>query len=685
MDNQSHATPTGDQFKISYDLLRTRLEDRLAEQIIREPENWLTFARRLESNYPNILSLYKQLYAGQGDWLSYLNDLLYMAACMWFDRPPDLKILDETRQAHPLWFQSNEMLGGVCYVDLFAGNLDGVRKKIPYFKELGLTYLHLMPLFRVPEEESDGGYAVSSYREVHPPLGTMGELSTLASDLRRVGISLVLDLVINHTSDEHDWALRAQTGDPEYEAYYHMFYDRVMPDAYEAHLREIFPDEHPGAFTFRPDMEKWVWTTFHTYQWDLNYANPEVFTRMAREMLFLANIGVEVLRLDAVAFTWKELGTNCENLAQAHTLIQLYNAITRLVAPALLLKSEAIVHPDEVSKYIAPYECQLSYNPLLMALLWNSLATREVRLLKLSLSERFTINPACAWVNYVRVHDDIGWTFSDEDAGRLWINAYDHRQFLNAFYTGRFEGSFARGLPFQENQLTGDARISGTCASLAGLEKAVFEETEVEVELAIRRITLIHGVILTIGGIPLIYLGDEVGTLNDYSYKDDPAKTFDSRWVHRPTIDWGKMEKRLNPDTIEGRIYGRLHQMIRLRKEHPALKGGDMEVIEFENEHVLGYVRRNKDQRLILLANFSERGQMIPDGVMEDYGLYPPYTELISGLSVPKGEISLQAYQFACFSNKINVTAQPSRVGVGGGVVLGGEAPPKTTPPIHSG
>ena len=427
-------------------------------------------------------------------------------ASSWFNRPLDLRELDNAREKNPLWFQSNQMLGGVCYVDLFAGDLKGVKSKIPYFKELGLTYLHLMPLFKAPESENDGGYAVSSYREVHPPLGTMKQLASLAREFRQAGISLVVDLVFNHTSDEHLWAERAKAGDEDYMDFYRIFPSREMPDRYEQNLREIFPEEHSGAFTFFPDLFKeggWVWTTFHSYQWDLNYANPAVFNRMAEEMLFLANQGVEVLRLDAVAFIWKQLGTGCENLPEAHTLIQAFNAVAQIASPALIFKSEAIVHPDDVVKYISPNECQLSYNPLLMALLWNSLATRKTDLLSQALAKRFKIHPETAWVNYVRVHDDIGWTFSDEDAALLGVNGNDHRRFLNEFYRGRFNGSFARGLPFQENPLTGDCRISGTCASLAGLEKALHEEGANEVELAIRRILLIHGVILTVGGIPL--------------------------------------------------------------------------------------------------------------------------------------------------------------------------------------
>jgi hypothetical protein len=342
---------------------------------------------------------------------------------------------------------------------------------------------------------------------------------------------------------------------------------------------------------------------------------------MAGEMLFLANQGVEVIRLDAVAFIWKQLGTSCENLPGAHTLIRAFNAVARIAAPALLFKSEAIVHPDDVAKYIHPAECQLSYNPLLMALLWNGLATRKVDLLSQALANRFQIHPQTTWVNYIRCHDDIGWTFSDEDAALLGVNGEDHRQFLNEFYRGRFPGSFARGLPFQENPKTGDCRISGTCASLAGLEKAILDEGPAEVALAIRRILLIHGVILTVGGIPLLYLGDEVATLNDYSYRDHPDHARDSRWVHRPKADWVKYERRNNPAAVEGQVFSGLRDLIQFRKTHSVFYGNELEVLQTENEHVLGYIRTHGNQQAVILANFSESKQSIPARVLEELQL----------------------------------------------------------------
>ena len=610
--------------------LLPRVEKELTASISNDPQGWEQFKQRLQKNFPVLFNLYLGLYGERYDFFFHLEDLLVSLARSWFARTVDLRELDHTREQDPLWFQSNQMLGGVCYVDLFAGNLEGVKSRIPYFKELGLTYLHLMPLFKVSEGENDGGYAVSSYREVHAPLGTMEQLASLSREFRAVGISLVLDLVFNHTSDEHLWAERAKAGDEEYTDFYRIFPSRELPDAYERTLREIFPDEHPGAFTplsqngrgAGGEGEKWVWTTFHSYQWDLNYANPAVFNRMAEEMLFLANQGVEVIRLDAVAFIWKELGTPCENLPKAHQLIQAFNAVSRISSPALLFKSEAIVHPEDVAKYIDPAECQLSYNPLLMALLWNSLATRRVELLSQALAKRFKIHAGTAWVNYVRVHDDIGWTFSDEDAIQFGINGYDHRRFLNEFYRGRFEGSFSRGLPFQENPKTGDCRISGTCASLAGLEKALREEGPHEVELAIRRILLIHGIILAAGGIPLLYLGDEIGTLNDYTYRDDPAHQRDSRWVHRPRADWDKYARRNDPNCIEGRVYHGLQTLITLRKELEAFSGGELEIIPTMNEHVLAFTRSHAGHRAVIFANFSEYPQTIPTHIFEQYAVH---------------------------------------------------------------
>jgi amylosucrase len=473
---------------------------------------------------------------------------------------------------------------------------------------MGITYLHLMPLFECPPERNDGGYAVSSFRRVNPEIGTMEELSALSHTLREHGISIVLDFVFNHTSEEHDWAKRALSGDRHYQDFYRMFDTRELPDAYEANLREIFPEQAPGSFTWRPEINKWVWTTFFNFQWDLNYANPDVFTAMLEEMYFLANQGVEILRLDAVPFIWKQLGTNCENLPEAHLLIQAFNALMRIAAPALLFKSEAIVHPRDVQSYIGSEECQVSYNPILMVSLWDSVATRDVRLLTKTMQKRFALPGSTSWINYIRSHDDIGWGFADEDAAEVGINGVDHRYFLNRFFSGRFSGSFARGVPFNYNPRTQDMRISGTTASLMGLEEALERNDELLIEHAIRRLLLCQSIVLSIGGIPLIYLGDELGMLNDYSYAQDPHLAEDSRWIHRPCHDWERAKQRHDQTTVTGRIYQGLNQMIQLRKTLPELRDGDTTFFDSGNTQVLSFGRRNA---LLILGNFSDHPQTV--------------------------------------------------------------------------
>ena len=424
----------------------------------------------------------------------------------------------------------------------------------------------------------------------------------LFTALRQAGISPVLDFVFNHTSDEHEWAQKAAAGDAEHSAYYWIFPDRSEPDVYEQTVREIFPDEHPGAFTQLPDG-RWIWTTFHTYQWDLNYSNPAVFTALAREMLFIANLGVDFLRMDAVAFVWKRQGTPCENLPEAHHLLRAYNALCRIAAPSLLFKSEAIVHPDDVAGYISTGECQVSYNPLQMALLWNSLATREVNLLQHALEHRHALPAHTAWVNYVRSHDDIGWTFADEDALQLGINGFHHRQFLNRFYVNRFPGSFARGVPFQDNPATGDCRISGTAASLCGLEQGDAH--------AVARMLLLYGVALSSGGIPLIYLGDEIGALNDPGYVNDPGKAGDSRWVHRPARDAQRQAQHRDPGTDAGRIFAGLRHRIALREHLAEFAGGRLVTFRTHHPAVLGYRREGQGQGILVLGNFSELTQTV--------------------------------------------------------------------------
>ncbi|MFO8047661.1 MAG: alpha-amylase family glycosyl hydrolase [Desulfosudaceae bacterium] len=610
-------------------------------------ELWEEFEGRLRQQWPRLFRLLVNLYGQQYDFFYHLEQILATAIRSWSERPEYLKELDRRRQDDPQWFQSQKMVGGVIYVDLFSDNLGALSDHISYFKQLGLTYLHLMPLFAIPHGDNDGGYAVSDYRAINPDIGTMEELALLARLLHDEGISLVLDFVLNHTSDEHAWARYAREGDPDFQEYYFMFPDRHLPDQFQVHLRDIFPDTRRGCFTWNEDTRTWVWTTFNSFQWDLNYANPAVFRAITEEMLFLANMGVQVLRLDAVAFIWKRLGTDCENQPEAHLIVRALNALARVAAPALLFKSEAIVHPDAVMEYIHPEECQLSYNPQLMALLWEALATREVKLLHQAMKKRVRIHDECAWINYLRCHDDIGWTFDDDDARQVGIDPVGHRRFLNDFYTGRFPGSFSRGMPFQYNPDTGDLRVSGTLASLAGLEAALEAGDSDLIEAAVQRINLLRSIMLSVGGIPLIYLGDEWGMLNDYTYLSDPAKASDSRWVHRSRQSWQSSRDKSDSEALQWRFYNELLVLINLRKSLPALYNGHMEVMDAGNPHIFAYIRAWEGQRLVIVNNFSEHPQSMPAGPLKGATAAAGFQDRVSGRSLVNGQgLTLAPYQF---------------------------------------
>ncbi|USD63061.1 alpha-glucosidase C-terminal domain-containing protein [Vibrio sp. SCSIO 43140] len=602
------------------------------------------FLARLERHFPNLLSKLHDLYGGHYDFFFHAQKLVVLLATNFASRKRKWKNLDEKRLANPQWYRSEKMLGMAVYVDLFAGDLNALHAKIPYLKSLGINYLHLMPLYKSPEGDSDGGYAVSDYRKVDQRLGNEKDLVRLADALSSEGISLVLDFVFNHTSDEHYWAIEARKGNPEFEDFYYFFTDEKEVQEYNQTCREIFPTVRRGSFSYLEDVEKWVWTTFNSFQWDLNYSNPAVFNAITDEMLFLANIGCEGLRLDALAFIWKEKWTQCESLPKAHTLIQCFNACLQIVAPAVLFKSEAIVHPDEVVEYISDEECQLSYNPLMMALMWESLATRDTKLLTASLKKSFTIAPEASWVNYIRCHDDIGWTFDDAVASDLGIDGFEHRRFLNQFYTGKFDGSFSQGVPFQENPSTGDCRVCGSLASLAGLEKAIELDDAEQIEHALKRVRLLNSVVLSIGGIPLIYQGDELGILNDHSYLSDEFKRDDSRWVNRPAITEDAMTRALEGNGYPNRIHTDLKQMIALRQADTVFGAAQTEILETYRPHLFAYVRKHDNgDRLLAICNFSEHPETLPTSICDCLD-GDQVVDLLSDAHVDGTELKLNAY-----------------------------------------
>ncbi len=610
------------------------------------------FRARFELYLEDVERPLRMLYGQRPDYARWRDHLFEVIARGYAARPADLRLLDIRRQTQPDWYQQSDMIGYVCYTDRFAGDLSGVRDKIDYLSELGVTYLHLMPLLKPRSGPNDGGYAVVDYRAVDPSLGTMDDLEALATELRQHGISLCIDLVCNHTAKEHEWALKARAGDVDYQNYYLMYDDRTVPDAFEETLPEVFPEFKPGNFTFYADFGKWVWTTFNEYQWDLNYRNPAVLAEMVDIILFLANKGIEVLRLDAVAFMWKRLGTDSQNQPEAHAILQVFRALSRMAAPGLLLKAEAIVSPDKLVPYLgrglaANKECELAYHNVFMVLLWSALAERRVVLMTRALQNMPAIPSATSWCTYVRCHDDIGWAVRDEDAAEVGLSGFAHRAFLSDFYSGRFPGTFARGGTFQVNARTGDRRINGSLASLAGLELALEENASEAADVALRRIALLHNLILVFGGVPLLYMGDEIGLLNDHSYKENPDLADDTRWMHRPVMDWEKVATRRDWWTPHGRIFQDLTRLIELRKQTPALHAqAATYAVWAHNDHVLGLLRESPRGRVLVLANFNEVPEYVPGQRLRELGLAATAVDLLTGNTLQtSGGLNLEPYQ----------------------------------------
>jgi len=612
------------------------------------------FLTRLEQLSFDILEPLSQVYGTVADPEKLAAELVRDALTAAARRPVALRLLDRRREIDPAWFQRSRMIGYVCYADRFAGSLAGVRQHLDYLAELGVTYLHLMPLLRPRAGESDGGYAVADYDAVDPRVGTMADLQALAGDLHQRGMVVCIDLVLNHTAAEHEWARKARAGEPGYREMYLIYPDRTEPDRYERTLHQVFPDTAPGSFTEVTGLG-WVWTTFHDYQWDLNYANPAVFRAMLGTMLALANRGIDVLRLDAAPFLWKRMGTDCQNQPEAHQIVQAFRALTRLAVPGLVLKAEAIVSPEMLVQYLGGHdrfrpECDLAYDNQLMVMLWSALATRDVRLAEAALSRRRPAPMPTSWVTYIRCHDDIGWAVSDADAGAAGLSGAAHRRFLSDFYGAGFPGSFARGALFQDNPATGDARISGMAASLCGIEAALDAGDPGALAAAIRRLESMYAVAFSFGGIPLIYMGDEVALRNDAGWAEDPAHAHDNRWMHRPLMNWDTAARRHDPGSLEGRVFAAIRGLADARRSLLALRsGGRTELLPTENRSVLAYRRAHpRSAPFLALTNFSDVTQWVDAGIIARAGLSEAvHVHSSTGqLTTGSGRIDLSPWSF---------------------------------------
>jgi amylosucrase len=606
------------------------------------------FQARYDAAIKSISEKYHALYGADEKMFGSLQEIIRDAFSA---RKKGLKANDLKREADSSWFLSHNVVATSVYVDLFAGDLNGFGENIDYLKDLGINLVHFMPLLKTRDGADDGGFAVSSYTEINPKLGTMAEFEKVNDRLRAAGIATCIDFVANHTAKEHEWAERARAGEKEYQDMYHMFDNYDIPAEYEKNLVSTFPELAPGNFTYQNDLKKWVFTTFYDFQWDLNYQNPFTFNNIIKDLLFLLNRGVDVVRVDAIRHIWKEVGTNCSNLPQVHIIVSLMKTIVNTVCPGVIFLGEAVTSQKNVLEYFGAKQngCELMYNITFMSGLWSSLATRDVRYMRHCLQNSPHLPEGVCWMNYIRCHDDADFIIEDDEIRAVGLEPFWHKQFLIDFYIGKFPGSFARGEIYSYDHATKNARVSGTLASMCGLEKGLHEHDRFQVDYAYRRMLLLYGVLLAYSGIPIIYSGDEIASLNDYSYKQDAEKAVDSRWLHRTKFDWRRLDLRHNMTTSEGIIFSGLKKLIGIRKDEP-LFNSSLPMLAFDtwNNGVFGGYKRSGEGTFLLLANFAEHYQYVDVAALKNAGFDGVFTDLLHGrkLDLNSTAIYLNPYEF---------------------------------------
>lgn len=604
------------------------------------------FAQRMEKHQDELRWLYMELYG---------NDAMYAELCeqmhdYYSKRSTELRKRDIKKEKNPDWFKEKEMLGMMLYIDNFAGDLKGVERKLSYLKECNVNCIHLMPFLDTPKGKSDGGYAVADFRKVRPDLGTMKDLARLTEKCHENGMNVCMDFVMNHTSEEHEWAKRARAGEGEYMSRYFFYDNGDIPARYEETVPQVFPTTAPGNFTWLPEIGHYVLTTFYPYQWDLNYRNPRVFNEMMYNFLFLANQGMDIIRIDAVPYIWKELGTSCRNLKEVHTIVRMMRMIAEIVCPSVILLGEVVMEPEKVVPYFGTVEkpeCHMLYNVTTMATTWNSIATRDIRLLKKQMDIVSRLPKQYTFLNYLRCHDDIGWGL-DFDTMKQWgMEEPSHKRYLNDYFTGKIAGSISRGELYNDDPVTQDARFCGTTASMCGIEAAGFEGNAEKMQTAIQEDLMLHAYMLTQSGIPMLYSGDELGQVNDYSYKDDAEKASDSRYLHRGAFLWELADKRKDLSTVQGQLFQMLNRLEQIRRQENVFsQEAEVYTYDVHNDSILGILREYKGERFIALFNFSESEQT---AWMQEEGIF---RNLANGEIVEVKDPVLKGYEFVWMKYK---------------------------------
>lgn len=607
----------------------------------------VTYRKRFDRHFEELRWLYMELYSNSSMFAELCDTMERFSRA----RSASLKERDLRKEADPDWYKDSDQIGMSLYVQNFGGNLQGVRNRLDYIEKCNVNVIHLMPFLESPKGRNDGGYAVSDYRKVRPDLGDMDDLQALTESCHKRGISVGMDFVFNHTSDDHEWARRARAGEGEYMSRYYFYNNPEVVRKFEETVPQAFPETAPGNFTYVPECGHYVMTTFYPYQWDLNYHNPRVFNEMVYNFLYLANRGMDMMCLIAHPYIWKEPGTSCCSLPQVHTITRLLRMIVEIVCPSVLLMSDAAFRPEDALPYFGTAEkpeCHILYNAATMAAVWNSVATRDAFLLKNQLDMLSSFSAAHVFENYLRNHDDISWNLDYDLLRGQGIMEISHKKYLNDYFRGYSGSSNSRGELCNVDYVNEDARFCGRTASMCGIERAGFEGSDEMMDSSIRMDIMLHALLFMLPGLPVLYSGDEIGQVNDYSYKDDPEKARDARYICRGPMNWKLTENIDSPDTVQGRLFHALDILEKIRKEEKAF-GSEAEcwTLDTHAKEILGFCRCRNEEKITGLFNFSEHSQTA--WINEEN---PGCRDLVTGEPVQTGSIVMDPYAFRYLKTK---------------------------------
>lgn len=563
------------------------------------------YVQRYNRHIDELKWLYMELYSNE----SMLSELCYQIHNFFIERDEGLKNRDVTRENNPDWYRKSKMTGMALYIDHFADTIKGVEQSIEHLQKCNINYVHFMPFFETTRYRTDDQYAITDFRKTMEKIGKIEDLCHLTKLCHEKSINVSVDFIMNRTSNEHEWAKKAMHGDVEY-------------------------------------MNRYVTKTDHSYEWDLNYKNPRVLNEMMYNYMFIANLGTDLIQINEIEDIWKGESQNCSKVSQIHTIARIMRIISEIVCPGVLLlgnvkndMKNAITYFGEDEKP----EFHMVYQKTFMNEVWNSVATRNVKLLQTKLDVINKYPKEYVFVNYLRNHEKLNWNLDyDFLYKNQKINQKMHREYLNEYFLGRTGYSNSRGEVENNSDNSEKICFCGTTASMCGLEKAIDENNKKEINQAIKLEIMLYAYLFIQSGIPVIYSGDEIGQMNDYSYKENRDKMRDIQNVCRGKFDWSKAVKVVDEYSIEGKIMRGLNKIqVVKNRENTFCQIADVRVVDTKNNSVICIAREFAGEKILGIFNFSEHEKIV--NIDEEEGIYE---DLLSGKKMKVKCLQMQGYDF---------------------------------------